>query len=105
MILDRPNHFGRVPIVLDGSNSFWLGPSHFGQVQITKISSEKSNLNLNKIIWIRPKLFGPNQNNLDPSKKNFTVQNHFGPGIIRPHGLTRGHVWIDLNLVKTNLPK
>ena len=66
MILDRPNHFGRVPIVLDGSNLFWLGPNHFGQVQIIKISLEKSNLDLTKdaldltqMIWTRPKLFEP----------------------------------------------
>ena len=51
IILDRPNNFGRVPIVLDGSNSFWSGPNHFGQVQIIKISPEKSNLNLTKTIW------------------------------------------------------
>ena len=50
IILDRPNNFGRVPIVLDGSNLFWFGPNHFGQVQIIKISPEKSNLNLNKMI-------------------------------------------------------
>ena len=25
MILDRPNHFGPVPIVLDSSNLFWSG--------------------------------------------------------------------------------
>ena len=31
--LGRPNPFGRVPIILDGSNLFWLGPNHFGQVQ------------------------------------------------------------------------
>ena len=37
MILDRPNHFGRVPIILEGFNSFWLGSNHFGQVQIIKI--------------------------------------------------------------------
>ena len=35
--LGRPNPFGRVPIILDGSNSFWLGPNHFGQVQIIKV--------------------------------------------------------------------
>ena len=29
MILDCPNHFGRVPIVLDRSDSFWSGPNHF----------------------------------------------------------------------------
>jgi hypothetical protein len=61
MILDRPNHFGQVPIVLDGSNSFWSGPNHFGQVQIIKFSPEKSNLNLTKMIWTR-------QKNLDLTK-------------------------------------
>ena len=64
MILDRPNCFGWVQIVLVGSNSFWSGPNHFGQVQIIKISPEKSNLNLTKIIWIRPKQFGLDQKNL-----------------------------------------
>ena len=34
IILDRPNHFGQAPIVLDEPNSFWSGPNHFGQVQI-----------------------------------------------------------------------
>ena len=58
MILDRSNNFGRVPIILDRSNSFWWDPNHFGQVQI-KISPEKSNLNLTKMIWIRPKQFAP----------------------------------------------
>ena len=57
MILDRPNNFGRVPIVLHKSNSFWSGPNHFGQVQIIKISPEKYNLDPTKTIW--------------------TVQNHF----------------------------
>ena len=79
MILDRPNHFGRVPIVLDWSNLFWSGRNHFRQFQIITISPEKSNLNLAKMIWIRPKRFGPDQNNLDPSKTIWTVQNHFGP--------------------------
>ena len=36
MILDHPNHFGRVPIVLDRSNMFLSGQNHFGQVQIIK---------------------------------------------------------------------
>ena len=76
MILDCPNHFGQVPIVLD---SFCLGPNNFGQVQIITISQEKSNLNLTKIIWAQPKQFGHNQNNLHPSKTIWTVQNHFGP--------------------------
>ena len=53
MSFDCSNHFGRVSIVLDEPNLFWLGPNvHFGQVQIMKIGQEKSNLNLTKIIWI-----------------------------------------------------
>ena len=36
---------------LGGSNSFWSDPNHIAQVQIIKISYEKSNLNLTKIIW------------------------------------------------------
>ena len=79
MILDCPNNFGKAPIVLDGSNSFWSGPNYFGQVQIIKISPEKSNLNLTKRIWTRPKQLGPDQNNLYQSKTIWTVQNHFGP--------------------------
>ena len=46
MILEHPNDFGRVPNVLDRSDLFWSGSNHFGQVQIIKISPEKSNLNL-----------------------------------------------------------
>ena len=61
MIYDRPNHFGRLPLVLDVSNLFWLGPNNFGQVQIRKINPGKSNLNLTKMIWMRPKLFGPDK--------------------------------------------
>ena len=79
IIFDRPNYFGRVPIILDGTNSFWSGSNHFGQVQIIKISPEKSDLNLTKIIWTSSKRFGPDQNNLYPSKTIWTVQNHFGP--------------------------
>ena len=50
MILDHPNHFGQVSLVLDGPNLFWLGPYHFGHIQIMKIGPEKSNLNLIKMI-------------------------------------------------------
>ena len=39
--------------------SFWTGHIHFVQVQIIKISPEKSNLNLTKMIWTRPTQFGP----------------------------------------------
>ena len=42
-ILDRPNQFGWVPIVLGGPNLFWSGSNHFGQIQIIEISPEKSN--------------------------------------------------------------
>ena len=48
------------------SNSFWSGPNNFGQVQIIKISPEKYNLNLTKMIWSLPKQFGPYQNNFRP---------------------------------------
>ena len=65
-ILDYRNQFGRVPIVLDGPNLFWSGPNHCGQIQIIEISPEK--------IW-----FGSDQNDLEPNKTIWTVQNHFGP--------------------------
>ena len=54
MILDSPNDFGLFStncFFLDWSNSFWSSLNHFGQVQIEKISREKSNLNLTKMIW------------------------------------------------------
>ena len=57
MILDSPTHFGRVPI----ANLFWSDPNNFGQVQIIKMSLEKSNLNLTKMIRTRPKQFVPAQ--------------------------------------------
>ena len=59
-----PNHFGRVC-----TNCFGLRfgrfefRNHFGQVQIIKVSPKKSNLNLTKMIWIRPKQFVPVQKN------------------------------------------
>ena len=58
IILDRPNNFDRLLIVLDWPNLFLSGPNHFGQVQIINVSPEKSNLNLTKIIWTQPKQFG-----------------------------------------------
>ena len=70
-----PKWFWTVQIVLDGYKLFWSGPirfgqaqiilDRFGQVQIIKISPEKSNLNLTKMIWTRPKQFLHVQNNLD----------------------------------------
>ena len=74
IILDHPNDFGKVPIVMDGSNLFWSGPNHFGLVEIIKISPEKSNLNLTKMIWTWPKQFVPVQNNLDDPKSFWTYR-------------------------------
>ena len=68
MIYDRPNHFGRIPLVLDVSNLFCSGPNHFEQVQIIKLV-QKSNSNLNKMTWTQPKNnFVPIQENLDSPK-------------------------------------
>ena len=67
MILDRPMLFGRVLIVLNRSNSFWSCPNHFEQVQNIKVSQDKSNLNLIKMIWTKPKQFVPVQNSLNQS--------------------------------------
>ena len=33
IFLDRPNHFGRAQIILDGYKSFWTGTNHFRRVQ------------------------------------------------------------------------
>ena len=74
-----PNHFCRVPIILNGSNLFWLGPNHFGQAQNINISPEKSNLNLTKIILTQPKQFGTEQKDSDTTKTIWMVLNHFGP--------------------------
>ena len=74
MILDCPNHFGRVPIVLERSNSFWWGPNHFESIQIIKFGPQKSNLNLTKVIFIQPKFFWLDQNNLDCPKSFWTYK-------------------------------
>ena len=65
MILDHPNCFGQVQIILVKSESFLFGPNCFDQVQI-------------RLLWT-------NFCNLDPSKMWYwtkmiwTVQNNFGP--------------------------
>ena len=74
-----------------------MRPNYFGRpLQIIKISSEKSNLNLTKMIWSCPKQIGPNKNNLDPIQF-WTVQNHFGSiegqGIFRT---IRNHIFLEL---------
>ena len=73
MILDRPDHCVQVPIFLNGSNSFWLGPKHIRQVQIIWISQKN-------LILTWPKLFWPDQNDLDPTKQFVPIQNNLdGP--------------------------
>ena len=49
------NPFEWIQFILFGLKSFWTGPNY-------------KNLNLTKMIWTRPKQFGPDQNNLDGSK-------------------------------------
>ena len=71
MILDHPNHFGQVPIILVSSSAFWSGPNHYGQVQIIEISLEKSNLKLTKIMWLQPKQFGIRPKQFVLLKNNF----------------------------------
>ena len=101
MILDHPNHFGRVPIVLEGSNTFWAGPNHFGQEQIVKISPEKSNLNPTKIIWTKQKRLAPDQNSLYLSKtiyldgpKSFWTYRRTRHEILKPR-LKKAHLTLD----------
>ena len=48
-------------MILDGYKFFWTGPIHFGQFQIRFVT------------------FGHVQNDLDPSKTIWMVQNNFGP--------------------------
>ena len=79
MILDRPNHICGITIFLVGYKSFWLGPNHFGQVQIRLFWTNFYNLNLPKMIWTWPKWIGPVQNEHYLTKMIWSVQNHFGP--------------------------
>ena len=74
-----PKLFWTVQIILVEYQSFWMGPIHFGQVQIIKISPEKSNLNLTNMIWTQPKRIGLVQNDWYSTKIIWSVQNHFGP--------------------------
>ena len=54
-----------------GPRSFWMGPNHFKQVQLIKISPIKSNLNLPKMIWTGLKQFGPDQSVVENSREFF----------------------------------
>ena len=67
-----PKLFWTVQIILIKYQLFWTCPIHFGQVQIIKISPEKSNLTLTK------NALGPDQNNWYSTKMIWSVQNHFG---------------------------
>ena len=95
--------FGRSKIILDHSNHFGrVHTNHFGQVQfvlvqinldrlskIIKISPEKSNLTLTKMLWTQPKRFGPDQNDWYSTIMIWTVQNHFRA--IEEQGRAGGH--------------
>ena len=77
--------FGRVPIVLIMSKPFWSGPNYFGQVQIRLFWTIFYDLDLSKMIWIRPKRIGPVQNDWYSIKNIWTIQNHFG--LIKTQGI------------------
>ena len=78
MILDRPNCFGRVQIVLVEAKSFWLGTNHFGQVEIGLLWTNFYNLDLCKMILDHPNCFGRVQIVLVGSKLFWLGPNHFG---------------------------
>ena len=79
IILDGPNCFGRVQIVLLGSNWFWSGQNYFDQVQVRFFWTNFYDLDLIKMSWTRPKRIGPIQNNWYSTKIVWTVHNHFEP--------------------------
>jgi hypothetical protein len=68
MILEYPNCFGQVQIVLVESKSFWLGLHHFGQVEIRLFWTNFYNLDLTKMNWTGPKQLVLDQNDLDGPK-------------------------------------
>ena len=73
-----PKWFWTNQIVLDGYKLFWLGPNHFGRVQIIFERFKLDFSGLTFIIWACPKWFGPVQNNFYYTKMIWKVQNHFG---------------------------
>ena len=62
-----PKLFSTFQIILVEYQLFSMGPHHFGQVQIIRISSENSNLNLTKMICTgtQTKQFGRSKTILD----------------------------------------
>jgi hypothetical protein len=72
IILDRPNCFRRLEIILIGSKLFWLGPNHFDQVQIRLFWTIFYNLDLSKMIWTQLKQIVSVQNDLGGPKSFLT---------------------------------
>ena len=70
IILDHPNRFGRVQIILDGSKSFWTCPN----------ICNKSNLELSKMNWI--------VQNLGPKEGQYINYLNI------PHKIRDGVIWI-----------
>ena len=58
MILDCPDCFGWVQIILVGSKLLWSGPHNLGQVEIRLFWANFYSLRLSKMIWNRPKQIG-----------------------------------------------
>ena len=81
-----PKWFWTVQIILVEYKLFGTNPICYGRVQIILNRSKLLKLVQKNIIWTQPKWFGPDQNDLVPTKKNWTVQNHRssidGQGII-----------------------
>ena len=71
-----PNWFWTVQIDIGQSEMLLLGPNCFGQVQIILFWSNFYNLDLSKIIWIRPQQIEPIQNDWYSTKIFWKVQNH-----------------------------
>ena len=71
MILDHPNCFRQLQIVLVRSKLFWSGSNHFGQVQIRLLWTDFYHLDPTKLIWTQPKRIGPDQNKLNLTKRFF----------------------------------
>ena len=68
IILDRPNCFGQVQIILVGFRSFWSSPNHFVQVQIRLLWISFYDLEMTKTNWTCPKGLVVKHNDLDDTK-------------------------------------
>ena len=71
IILDRPNCFVLLQIVLVESKSFWLGPNRLVRSERTEILAGQVHIRF-FIIWTRPKWFLLDQNDLDGPKSVWT---------------------------------